>query len=95
MIYRSSRYTHTQVYNRDGNTIFKKREYASFNMDDCKVHIWDESCTLDGLAYEYYGDSQLWWVIADANFTSYDPFSIPYGSEVLIPDREKVLELYG
>ena len=47
---------------------------------------------MDILANEYYGDSRLWWVIAEANpnFT-YNPLDLPEGSTIKIPS---ITELY-
>lgn len=95
MIFRHSRYTNTQMYDRNGVSTFKIRPYASFSLEDCDSYIWEESSTLDSLAFDYYGDSQLWWVIADTNIATVDPFNIPCGTEILIPSRKWVLELYG
>lgn len=47
---------------------------------------------LDKLAYEYYKNPSMWWVIAEAN-NIFDPFSdIPSGTLLRIPS---VTNLYG
>lgn len=43
---------------------------------------------LDLLAYDYYGDERLWWVISRANpdVTRRDSFFIKSGVQIRIPD---------
>lgn len=43
---------------------------------------------LDQLAYEYAGDSTLWWVIADVNDIIDFPLSLPAGTKIKIPAKE-------
>lgn len=41
---------------------------------------------LDIIALEYYNDSTLWWVIADANPSlRFNPYHVPVGMSVRIP----------
>ena len=41
---------------------------------------------LDRIAYMYYNDFSLWWVIADANpEIRFDPFNVPRGMSLRIP----------
>jgi hypothetical protein len=47
---------------------------------------------LDTLAHRYYGDSELWWVIALANRIK-DPFSLSVGAHLRIPlDARAILD---
>lgn len=45
-------------------------------------YLWD-------IAYKYYGDSKLWWIIGDAN-NIYNPFELSLGVELIIPDFETI-----
>lgn len=92
-IYKNSRYTNVPVYNRDGLTVFKNRVREEFTYEESFMHIFIEGDTLDGLALMYYGDSQLWWVILDANPRYRTPLDIPYGEDLIIPSYEEVNEL--
>ena len=58
-------------------------------------HIWSAGDRLYKLAYEHYGDSELWWVIAWFNKKPTEAhFQI--GDQVLIPKPlNKVLEMMG
>lgn len=94
MIYRGSRYTKTYLYNRGEVSIFKIRQLNKFNSRDSKVHILTEGETLDGLAYIYYGDSQLWWGILEANPRYSSPLDLKPGDELLIPSFSEVVSKY-
>ena len=40
---------------------------------------------LDNLAYKYYQDSRLWWIIARANNLGKGDLSVPIGTQIRIP----------
>ena len=65
-IFRNSRYAKTPVHKRDGVLCFKTRKRFKFPTENATMHLFQEE-RLDGLALRYYGDSQLRWVILDAN----------------------------
>lgn len=94
MIYKGSRYTKTYVYNRGEVSIFKIRHLNKFNTDNSKVHVLVDGETLDGIADIYYGDSQLWWVIIEANPKYHSPTSLKPGDELIIPSFEEVVSKY-
>lgn len=51
---------------------------------------------LDLLAYDFYQDSNLWWVIASANALPGDSMYPPIGIQLRIPtDLQKVLSSYN
>lgn len=91
-IYRNSRYTKTKLYYRgDDSTItFKNRDRFNFNLSDCSVRVFQQGDTLHNIAYEYYNDTQLWWVILDANPTYRWEGDISYGYKLSIPTLEEV-----
>ena len=37
------------------------------------------------MAYKYYEDSQLWWIIARANYLGKGDLEIPIGTQLRIP----------
>lgn len=45
---------------------------------------------LDRIAYRYYGDESLWWVIAYANGIFDPEFDVTVGTKVTIPNVEAV-----
>ena len=40
---------------------------------------------LDSLAYKYYDNSRLWWIIARANGIGKGDLSVPIGTQIRIP----------
>ena len=52
-------------------------------------HVVAESERIDLLAYRYYGDSSLWWVIADANDIA-NPLRLYAGQHLRIPAKSTV-----
>ena len=62
---------------------------------DTLEHVLSVGERLDSLASVYYGDEELWWVIALANRIM-DPFSLSIGSRLRIPaDARQVLDKIG
>lgn len=48
------------------------------------------------LAFKYYGDVNLWWLIAEANAVGKGSFAIPAGSLIRIPTQyDDVLEEFN
>lgn len=51
---------------------------------------------LDNLAYSYYKDPTLWWIIAEANNIGKGDFLIPVGKQIRIPiDIQPIIEEYN
>lgn len=62
---------------------------------DTVDHVLAAGERLDTLASVYYGDEELWWVIALANRVL-DPFSLSVGRRLRIPaDARQVLSKVG
>lgn len=56
------------------------------------VHMVQSTDRIDLLAYKYYGDSVLWWVIALANGMELVPNALHPGENIRIPDPNYVLQ---
>lgn len=55
-------------------------------------HTVVEGNNLPNLAFKYYGNSKEWWAIADANDIGdqlINPFDLPVGLKLIIPDLAK------
>jgi len=52
-----------------------------------------EGDRLDLLAYEFYGDTQFWFVLANANNLGKGSMSIPPGLQLRIPPDSIILEI--
>lgn len=51
---------------------------------------------LDLLAYDFYQDSSLWWIIASANALPGDSMYPPIGTQLRIPvDIEQIVRAYN
>jgi phage tail protein X len=71
----------------------KKRYYRNIEYPEIPLNIEDLYIVtgigdrLDSLAYKYYGDSELWWIISCGNpgVVRRDSFFMPVGLQIRIP----------
>jgi len=63
------RYQNTKTKkSKEGFEVYSTTYYPTIPISDSDTFILSkDSSRLDSLAYEAYGDSKLWWVIAKAN----------------------------
>ena len=73
------------------NAVYPEVEFSS----EDKYIITSYEDRLDLLAYDYYGDEGLWWVISRANpdVTRRDSFFITSGMQIRIPDKNIIPSL--
>ena len=73
------------------NAVYPEIEHSS----EDKYIITSYEDRLDLLAYDYYGDESLWWVISRANpeTTRRDSFFIKSGVQIRIPDENIIPSL--
>ena len=58
----------TQKLDKSGIRVYQTTYYPEIKISDSDVFIFPkEGQRLDSLAYKYYGDTTLWWIIAKAN----------------------------
>jgi hypothetical protein len=70
----------------DGNRFFGTRTYPIIApRDDDTLYITNDTDYLDSLAYKFYKDSSLWWVIALVNNIGTGRLSIEPGTQLRIP----------
>lgn len=82
-----NRYNYTTTDNRwDGKSVYKTFTMTNipFSSDDLYI-ISQEGMYLDQLAYNYYKDPSLWWIIALANNLGKGRLSVPSGIQLRIP----------
>jgi len=76
---------------------YKGKQYPNIPLSESDVYvITTVGDRLDSLAYSYYGDATLWWIIAAANnnATKGALFPVP-GTQLRIPTNvNSVLNLY-
>ena len=63
------RYNNTpQKLDKSGIRVYQTTYYPEIKISDSDVFVLPkEGERLDSLAYKYYGDVSLWWIIAKAN----------------------------
>lgn len=81
------RYDSTQATTRfDGKRVYKTTRYPMIIPSDSDtIVISNDGDYLDSLAYRYYGDPTLWWIIALANNIGKGKLSVPQGLQLRIP----------
>ena len=94
MIYAHTRYrkTPTTIESTQQKKIFTARPLFHFPSEGAVSHIWKDGDRLDILAHEYYGSSQLWWVILDTNSKYKWEGEISVGDILVIPSIERVVD---
>ena len=81
------RYDSTPVKLRfDGKRVFTTTQYPQiYPLPSDTIVISNEGDYLDGLAYKYYGDPTLWWIIALSNGLGKARMSVESGLQLRIP----------
>jgi hypothetical protein len=72
----------------DGKIVYKSKIYPNIPLDDTDIYIATETGDrFDTLAYQFYKDSSLWWIIAAANKTHNAQIGFADGTILRIPQR--------
>ena len=70
----------------DGRTVYRSKIYPEIPLRDDDIYVATETGDrLDTLAFQFYGDSSLWWVIASANNIHDAPIGFTDGTILRIP----------
>ena len=82
-----NRYETTSTDTRwDGKRVYLTTSYQSIQPKETDTIVLSrQGDYLDKLAFDYYGDPTLWWVIALANNLGKSRLSIPPGLQLRIP----------
>ena len=85
----ASRYENNEVKNtNDGRRVYRSKIYPNIPLRDDDIYVATETGDrLDTLAYQYYQDSSLWWIIAAANNIHNAPFGLEDGTILRIPQN--------
>jgi phage tail protein X len=84
----ASRYTYSEVLKtkETNKQYLESTIYPKIKAKDSDMYIISEAGDrLDLLAYKYYGDQTLWWVIATANNINDATFYVQEGIQLRIP----------
>jgi hypothetical protein len=92
------RYNNSEIkYTLSGKPYYKRKNYPQIPYSDSDVYVITTiGDRLDTIAYSYYNNAELWWVIsvANNNITKGSMFPIP-GTQLRIPtDVNSVLNLF-
>ena len=95
----ASRYQNIPIVklDRTGSLYYRNNVYPTVAPTDTDYYvITTVEDRLDLLAYDFYQDSSLWWVIASANALPGDSIYPPAGIQLRIPtDIQRVLSSYN
>ncbi len=85
----ASRYENNEIQKlKDGREVYRTRIYPNIPLLDSDMYIVTQTGDrLDTLAYQYYDDSSLWWIIATANNLHDAPFAFEDGTILRIPEN--------
>lgn len=89
------RYNTTPIVPRyDGKRVFTTTYYPVIqHQDDDVIVISNEGDYLDNLAFQFYNDPTLWWIIALANNLGKGRMSVPPGLQLRVPiNVNKILD---
>ena len=91
-----SRYSNIPtVKSPNGKTVYQTVRYPEIPRSESDIYVYTTiGDRYDTLASQYYGDSSLWWVIANAN-GNLDKSSLtpPIGSQLRIPANSALTEV--
>ena len=96
MIYEGSRYTKTRMNTfKTGAAMWEIRKPVTFNLEKCDTYIFQRGDRIDGIAYKFYGNAQLYWAIMDANEKYFSELDIQIGDLLFIPPFREVVKYCG
>jgi phage tail protein X len=82
-----NRYNNTETKKTiDGRTVYRQSIYPNIPMSDRDLYVATETGDrLDTLAYQFYNNASLWWIIASANNIHNAVFGLADGTIIRIP----------
>jgi hypothetical protein len=85
----ASRYSNTEIKKIfDGRIVYRPKIYPNIPLRDDDIYVATETGErLDTLAFDFYSDSNLWWIIASANNIHGAKFGFDDGTILRIPQN--------
>lgn len=69
----------------DGKRVYTSNSLPTVPISESDIYIYsNETTRLDSLAYEYYNNASLWWIIARANNIGFG-YAVEPGLQIRIP----------
>lgn len=91
------RYTDIEVLKDETGRRFRKTTLLPIiepSIDDIYI-MGQVGDRLDTLAFKYYQDSSLWWIIARANNIGKGDLTVPIGKQIRIPQNQyEIIDQY-
>ena len=83
----ANRYEHIEILRTELGKRYKKTiRYPKMEKTPDDTYIYSiQNDRLDNLAYKYYEDARLWWILARANNLGKGDMAIPIGTQLRIP----------
>jgi len=83
----ASRYDNNSIKKLDnGRHVYKSKIYPNIPLkNDDEYVVTQTGDRLDALAYQFYGDQSLWWIIASANNIHDAVFALDDGTILRMP----------
>jgi len=80
----------------DGKRVTRSVLYPPIPRKESDIHVRTTAGDrVELVAYQFYGDVNLWWLIAEANAVGKGTFALPVGTLLRIPmDYQSVIEEY-
>lgn len=82
------------IKKKEGKRYYKPIKYPNIPLSSNDIHVITTiGDRLDSLAYQFYNDSSLWWVISSANPDQIrrDSFNLKSGLEIRIPSNPSAI----
>ena len=81
-----NRYQPIPIIKIDKKQCYQTTKYPEVPLSDDDIYVYaTQGDRFDTLAYQFYNDSSLWWVIASANNIHNAVFGLPDGTVLRIP----------
>tara|TARA_R110001606_G_scaffold395850_1_gene568970 strand:+ start:203 stop:502 length:300 start_codon:yes stop_codon:yes gene_type:complete len=83
----ANRYENIEILRTELGKRYKKTtRYPKMDRNSNDTYIFSiQGDRLDNLAYKFYNDSRLWWILARANNLGKGDMEIPIGKQLRIP----------
>lgn len=82
-----ARYNNNTIkIDKSGKRVYTPSIYPNIPLSNFDLYVMSEAGDrLDSLAFQYFGDSTLWWVLASANNIHTAPIGLKEGTILRIP----------
>ena len=83
----AKRYDYTKIKkNKAGDRVYETTMYPTVNLDENDIYIYSkDGDRLDTMAYRFYKDTSLWWIIAKANNLDAAHIGLEVDNQIRIP----------